>query len=336
MTPDTAPVTASAAVVLAEAAVLATARDSAEVTVPDLVDAIARSLADGRKSRLRAVLATLGVELPRTAGIEQDKPVARDLAPLSDRVREVIDTAAGLAAAAGEAAAATPHLLAAAVELGHVDTLAQRGVTADLLLARSVHAARDSTQVDPDDLVHTREPERSIPALPDLPSPQDLSRRTTGRRSAAVARLMSGMLPSGRRTGTPLGRRRIRTWTVAYVTEYAGGYAAILALILHALRSGEYWQLALVVLMGSISSTVSVSVLVLARLPIVVLAPPLVGVLVAVNLAGALVVARTMAWMLRVDRGDPGLSRSVVWRGYWRKANEMRKERMRDAIRTES
>lgn len=336
MMPDTAPVTASAAVVLAEAAVLATTRDSAEVTVPDLVDAIARSMADGRTSRLRAVLATLGVELPRTAGTEHDMPVVRDLAPLSDRVRDVINTAAELAAASGEAAAATPHLLAAALELGHVDTLVQRGVTADLLLARTVHTARDGTQVDPDDLVQTTGPEPAIPALPDLPSPKDLSRRTTARRSAAAARLMSGMLPSGRRMSTPLGRRRIRTWTVAHVTEYLGGYAAILALVLHAVRSGEYWQLALVVLLGSISSTVSVSALVLARLPIVVLAPPLVGVLVAVNLAGALVVARTMAWMLRVDRGDPGLSRSMVWRGYWRKASEMRQERMRDAIRTES
>lgn len=336
MRPDAPLVTASAAVVLAEAAVLATARGSAVVTMPDLMDAIARSVADGRRSRLRAVLATLDVELPAPAGTERDTPLTRDLAPLSDQVREVIDTAGDLAVATGEAVAATPHLLAAAVELGHVETLARHGVTSDLLLARAVHTARDGAEVDPDDLVRASGPEPIIPALPDLPSPQELSRRTTGRRSAVVARLMSGMLPSGRRTSTPLGRRRIRTWTVAHLTEYFGAYAAILALVLHAVGSGAYWQLSLVLLMSSLSSTVSVSVLVLTRLPVVILAPPLVGALVVVNLAGALAVTWTMAWMLRVDRGDPGLSRSAVWRGYWRKANGMLSERMGNAVRAES
>lgn len=323
MTRSPLPLTPAATVVLADAVALATTQGAAETEVSHVLTALARAVSDSRAGRLRRVLAGLNVDLSGLAGSNPAQRIVGDLVGLSGHTRALVGTAAEMAEMTGEAEAGTPHLLAAAVDLGYVTRLSELGVTADVLLAR---AAEVSSASD-DSRASRPEPVAATSLLSATPSPADLTRRTTGRRSAMFARLLGSVLPSGKRTGTSLGRKRIRGYVAGLVIEYVAGYAAILALIVHVLEHGSFWMLALLVLMGSTSTTTSVTVLLLVRLPVVVLAPTLVGVLVTVSFGGALLAVRAMTWMLRVDRGDPALSATAVWRGYWTQAGQMIKER---------
>ncbi|CRK59346.1 hypothetical protein [Alloactinosynnema sp. L-07] len=305
--------TPTAATALVDAA--ARAASTGETTTgPALLVAALTDLAE-RPGRLRTVLTGLVGVLP--TGHE---PVGAPggLVPPSVELRALIDAAVGMAATTGEAAAATPHLLAAAVEAGFAPDLAERGVTADHVLA---WAARTRSTATCDDLVPTTRPVRApVGAAPTAPLPEDLARRTSGRRSALVAGLLRDQLPSGRRISGPLVRKRMRWYLAAVLVGRLSGVAAAVLLARHLVDTGDYWLLPLVLVFGVAPENSSPLAHVLVRVPVVLLGTPLTGLFVLGNVIGALVETWHGIWMLRIDRGDPRLPFGAIARAYWRRS----------------
>ncbi|WP_033289241.1 hypothetical protein [Amycolatopsis jejuensis] len=290
----------------------AIAAGDGEATAALLLESLARE-----GTRARAVLDDLGLVLP--AG-----PPGRDPAELP----EILATAAEMAHATGEAGAATHHLLAAMVERGHLPELTALGLTADLVLARG---ARIETA---DDVVREAIPEPLdlTAAAPVPPQPEDLSRRTTSRRSAANARLLTIGLPSGRRGNSPLGRRRIRQFVVVWAVQQLTAYAAFPLLLMHASATGQWWTLVLIVPFQYLPVGMGRWGHVLARVPVVIFAPVAVGVLALVNLLAVFAHLHLLVWFDRVEQREPRTPWSAVWRRYWKESQRMSSEVRQDGF----
>jgi hypothetical protein len=304
--------TPTAAVALVDASGRAAAAGGTAVGPAHLVEVLI-DLAT-RPGRLRTTVTGLLGAPPETDG---PAPAPGGLVPPGADLRALIDSAVAMAALTGEAVAATPHLLAAAVEAGFAPTFTERGVTADHVLA---WAARTRATDTGDDLVPTdRRVRAPVAPAPPAPRPEDLARRTSGRRSALMAGLLRDQLPSGRRMSGPLPRKRMRWYLVATLAGRLSGVAAVVLFARHSVDTGQYWLVPLVLVFGVVPENSPPLVHALVRVPIVLLGTPVTGLLVLGNVLGALVETWHLTWMLRIDRGDPRLPFSEPARAYWRR-----------------
>ncbi|MEU8633222.1 hypothetical protein AB0C38_13700 [Amycolatopsis sp. NPDC048633] len=313
-----------AASVMADAIAVANGNGDRETLASHLLHALAAAVLDGRPSRAWSVLDSIAVEMPDALrALRRGRRCPDGAFPaLSDEVTTVLRIASGMARATGEAAVATHHVLAALVELDHARALDEPGVSADLLLARG--AAIEVA----DDLI---EESRPVPIdlaaeVPAPPSPDDLSRRTTGRRSALFSRLVTIGLPTGRRSSTPLGRRRVKQYLLAWAVQQVTTYGSIPVIVQHAVVTGKWWELLLTLPFALGAAGAGISVQVLSRVLVALLAPPLVSVLALVNLAGVLGQTHLMVWFGRVEHGEPRSRSSALWRTYWKESQRLQAE----------
>jgi len=330
MSHDVPRLTPVATFVLADAMSVASQRGDDATTVHHLLHSLAVSVSDGRESRARSVIESLGGELPDEARsvLENTQCLVRDLPDLTHEVFALLDTAIGMAHATAESAVATHHLLAALVELGYLTALAESGLTPDMVLSRAVDIET------PDDLIRElgEPPIDMVAAASTPPTREDLSRRTTIRRSAMHARLITIGLPTGPRGSTSLGRIRTRYWLLAWAVQLLTLYLAIPAILHYITVTGRWWMALLFLPCGYIPAGMGIPMHILLRIPVAVLAPSVIVVLVLVNLFSVLAQLYLMLWFSRVVQGEPRSRSSSMWRSYWKETQRMGAEVRRDGF----
>ncbi|WP_146608271.1 hypothetical protein [Streptomyces sp. NTH33] len=230
----------------------------------------------------------------------------------------------------GDEQVSTLHLLAALAGSATPEGafLRQNRLTSDAVLTIG---ARCRAEVGGDDAAFARDHAGDADAVfsvPDAPTPDDLTTRTGGRRSATAARIMGHHLPRGNRLNTRLGVARMRWWAVSHTLNYLVTLSAVLLFVDQALGAGPWWLGFCAVLVSIQLSAVPWSVWLTVKVVSLWLAPPPLSWVVLGSIVFELAEFRDKLWMKRVDRAEPGLPSGYFWRAYWREMFAMGMDRM--------
>jgi len=257
-------------------------------------------------------------EAPTSAGAELASPSAPDPC-----LRGVLRDLGAWSELTGQAYATTLHLLAACLESSAPETrgLIDAGLTADVVLsagARYHPTTAPGTDTTDDRAFQARgtpgDPAGAMFSVPPPPTPPDLSTRTGGLRSPAVKRLLSGTLPSGARSNTPLGVLSIGRWAVCQALHYLATLGAALLLVTAAFEQGNCWLLLGVPLVVAQLNVLPMVPWLAAKAAAFWLAPAPVRWLILVSVVFELLTCRYEVWMKRVDLADPDFGLSQVRR----------------------
>ncbi|WP_189266871.1 hypothetical protein [Streptomyces fuscichromogenes] len=330
----------SAAVVeaLALAQALAARQGRAQVTTGHLLDALLR-VAEAPASHAGVMLRAqghapdeLGRDRPRgTAAPGGVRSRAQEPPPPDPAVHEVLRDLDSWTVVTGDRRATTLHLLAALSRSTAAEGvfLREAGLGSDTVLAVGARCRGDVRGEDAAFAAGRRpEGDATVLAIPPAPRPDDLVTRTTGRRSASVARLLSGQLPESGRMNTRLGVVRVRSWVLGHAAHYLITLAAVLLLVDEFIGTGDWTLLVCVPLVPLQLSLTPWTVWVAARAVALWLTPaPLPWLVLGASLLEVLVV-RDELWMKRVDLGRPGLPLRYFRLEYWRELRSMIEARM--------
>ncbi|MGW3917720.1 hypothetical protein ACWEBX_40645, partial [Streptomyces sp. NPDC005070] len=317
---------------------LAARQGRAHVTTGHVLDALLR-VAEDPASHAGVMLRSRGhqpSELGRDRPWGTGAPTvvssrAGEPPPPDAAVHEVLCDLGSWTVVTGDRRATTLHLLAALSRSTAAEGvfLRETGLSPDAVLAVGGRCREDVRGLDAAFAVGRRsEDDSTVLSVPPAPRPDDLATRTTGRRSASVARLMSGQLPESGRMNTRLGVVRVRSWVLGHTAHYLITLAMVLLLINEGIEKDAWTLVACGLLVSLQLSLVPWTVWGAGRAVGLWLTPvPLSWLVLGASLIEILVV-RDELWMKRVDLGRPELPLRYFRLEYWRELRSMLEARL--------